>query len=200
MERLYIYTMKRIVSFAAFLLFAVMANAQKPLLALNENNRYVYYQVVDLPGISADSLKKNSAGFVKIQYPKNSAKKITDTGIYVKDKFLTYTNIILKREDGEMVYTLNIECKKAKYRYWITDFVFTPYEKDRYGQLVPKPGIAIPLEITKDKFTKKELDEYMNQTTAFCKQLTDKLKLYMATGHELKKIEHQPAKVVTDKW
>jgi hypothetical protein len=190
--------MKRILLFVIGLMVALVANAQKNLLSLNEYNKYIYYQVVDLPGVSADSLNKNAVYFVASAYPKAKATS-ANTNISIKDKFLTYTSFA-KHENGEITYTLNIECKDAKYRYWLTDFVFTPYEKNRYGVYVPVNGINIPLETAASKIIQKELDGYFDQTGAFCKQLGEKLKKYMAEGHAVKKPQQQPAKIVTDKW
>lgn len=199
MERLYIYTMKRFLFVAACLLMAAFADAQKPALGLNEHNVYIYYEVVNTPGITVDSLKKNAAGFMNAAYGKNGSKKITDTAASVKDKFLTYTAFI-KHESGEMDFVLNIECKDGRYRYWITDFIFTPYARNRYGVYVAEDGVYIPLETAKSKLDKKDVDGYIDQTNAYCTQLSNKLKQFMATGHVPKKAAPMPGKVVTDKW
>jgi hypothetical protein len=191
--------MKKIAVLVISLMVAGMANAQKSLLSLDEHNKYIYYQVVDLPGISADSLYKNAEYFIKSVYPKTKSAKSSNS-INIKDKFLTYTSFV-KHENGEMAYTLNIECKDAKYRYWLTDFVFTPYERNRYGVYVPVSGIEIPLESAESKVIKKDLDGYFDQTGAFCKQLGEKLKKEMTEGHTTKKPDQQPVKkIVTDKW
>ncbi len=125
---------------------------------------------------------------------------MTQNGAGIKDKFLTYTSLV-KHENGEMTYTLTIESKEDKYRYWLTDFVFTPYEKNRYGIFVPVSGIEIPIENASSKLTQKEVDGYFDQTGAFCKQLGEKLKKYMAEDHLVKKPNQQPVKkIVTDKW
>jgi hypothetical protein len=191
--------MKKIAVLVISLMIAGMANAQKSLLSLDEHNKYIYYQVVDLPGISADSLYKNAVYFIKSVYPKTKSTQ-SNNSINIRDKFLTYTSFV-KHENGEMAYTLNIECKDAKYRYWLTDFVFTPYERNRYGVYVPVNGIEIPLENAESKVVKKDLDGYFDQTGAFCKQLGEKLKKEMTEGHTTKKPDQQPVKkIVTDKW
>ena len=177
-----------------------MANAQKSLLSMDENNKYIYYQVVDMPGIKADSLDKNMALFMNEFYPKEKSLKITSSGASVKDKFLTYTSLV-KHENGEMAYAFNIECKDGKYRYWVTNFVFTPYEKDRYGMFVPVNGKDIVIEKASDKLPKKDVEGYFEQTGAFCKQLGDKLKKYMTEGKPQQPKENKPVKkIVTDKW
>jgi hypothetical protein len=175
------------------------ANAQKSLLSVDENNKYIYYQVVDMPGFKADSLQRNMVLFMKEFYPKERSLQITNAGASVKDKFLTYTSLV-KHENGEMAYTLNIECKDGKYRYWVTDFVFTPYEKNRYGMFTPVSGKDLALEKVSDKLAKKDVEGYFEQTGAFCKQLADKLKKYMTAGKPQPKVEKPVKKIVTEKW
>jgi len=177
--------------------------AQKSLLAIDEHNKYIYYQVVDQPGASADSLDKKALGFIKESVPKGSLKIDGDTGIILKDKLVAYSVLAFaKHESGEIKFTLTIECKNSKYRYWLTDFTFTPYEKNRYGVFVPANGIEIPLEKSSSHVDKKEQEGYLDQTGAFCKQLGDQLKAYMLINQPVtKKPAQQPVKkVVTDKW
>jgi Domain of unknown function (DUF4468) with TBP-like fold len=193
--------MKKILLFAGCLLLCRMANAQKSLLSLDEHNKYIYYQVVDIPGVSTDSLLKNGAYFVEGAYPKIKLKELNVKNITVKDKFSTYsTTAFVKHDNGQINYTLTIECKDSKYRYWLTDFTFTPFERDRYGDFVAKASINIPLETATNKIDKKELDGYLDQTGTFCKDIAVKLKQYMAGNHGPQKTDHQPPKIVTDKW
>src|SRR5579863_9279849 len=125
--------MKRILVSVACILAAHAANAQKSLLALDENNKYIYYQVVEQPNASRDSLGKKASGFTRGVYKKDKTHLAGDSVITVKDKILTYSTLaFVKHESGEVKFSLTIECKDNKYRYWFTDFVFTPYHKDRY--------------------------------------------------------------------
>jgi hypothetical protein len=183
-----------------------MANAQKSLLALNEHNKYIYYQVVDRPDVTADSLNNKAVAFVKENFPKIKSRTGTDTSISIRDKFETYSALSFARhESGQITYTLTIECKNFKYRFWLTDFVFTPFQRDRYGMFVPINGKDVPLENASNKLDKKELDGYFDQTGLYCEQLGEKLKLYMMQDHSVEKSQQaqsqQPIKkVVTDKW
>lgn len=191
--------MKRLLLVAVCLVTCCAVNAQQTKLALDEHNKYIYYEVVDRAGISADSLYKNAKGFIEQAYPKGKQESPADYHTFIKDKFLTYTALV-KHENGDIAYDLNIECKEGKYRYWLTNFVFTPYERNRYGMYVPVNGINMPLETGGPKMTKKELDGYIDQTNAFCKQLSDKLKKYMIEGHDQPKPVKTVKKIVTDKW
>src|ERR1700712_386888 len=144
--------MKRLLLVVICLVIFCAANAQQIKLALDEHNRYVYYEVVDKGGISADSLYKNAKGFIEQSYPKSKPGSPANYHTLIKDKFLTYSALV-KHENGEIAYELNIECRDAKYRYWLTNFVFTPYERNRYGMYVPMNGVNVPLETGGPKMT-----------------------------------------------
>ena len=197
--------MKKILLFILCCLPFLAANAQKSLLALDEHNKYIYYQVVDRSGVTADSLNSKAVAFVKENFPKIKSRIGTDTSIGIKDRFQTYSALSFARhESGQITYNLTIECKNFKYRFWLTDFVFTPFQRDRYGMFVPVNGRDVALENALTKLDKKELEGYLDQTGLYCEQLDEKLKLYMVQNHSTKKTEQQPQqpikKVVTNKW
>jgi hypothetical protein len=181
------------------------ASAQKSLLGQNEQNKYIYYQVVERPGVLRDSLGNNAVAFVKENFPKIKSRAGSDTSITIKDNFQTYSVLAFaKHESGEIRFTFAIEYRNFKYRYWLTDFVFVPYERNRYGVYVPVNGIEIPLEKASAKLDKKELEGYLDQTGTYCEQLGARLKAYMLEDHRSNpkpKSQTQPVKkVVTDKW
>lgn len=196
--------MKNILLVIIFLVTVQFANAQKNLLALNEQNKYIYYQVVERPGVLRDSLSGDAVAFIKEYYPKITSRISTDTSIMLKDKFLTYSVLAFaKHESGEIRFTLTIEYRNFKYRFWLTDFVFVPYERNRYGVYVPVNGIELPLEKASSKIDKKELEGYLDQTGVYCEDLANKLKSYMLQSHASKKLLSQPQpvkKVVTKNW
>lgn len=151
-----------------------------------------------MPGISADTLYTRGLYFIKTVYPKLKFKTTNGKSISGDGKFTTYNNIsILKHESGEIAYLLNIEFKDQKYRYWLTDFTFTPYVKDRYGNFVPKLGNDIPLEIIQSKLDKKDSDNYLDETGTFCKQFGEGLKQFLVNAP---KKEETTKKIVIDKW
>jgi hypothetical protein len=178
-----------------------ISSAQSNLLSFDEHNKYIYYQVVDIPGITVDTLHSRGLNFLKANYAKMKVK-INGQNLTGQGKFLVYGGIsVLKHEKGEIDYTLNIEFKDQKYRYWLTDFTFTPYERDRYNNYVPKQGIVIPLEIAESKLDKKDVAGYLDETGAFCKQFGDSLKQFiLRIPVSSPKKEENTKKVVTDKW
>jgi len=195
--------MKTLLIVLTLVLFAGSASAQKQLLALDEHNQYIYYQVVDMPGHSADTLYTRGLNFLSSMDPKvkithgsaNNSKTLSGQG-----KFLTYGGLsITKHVIGEITYTINVECKDGKYRYWLTGFVFTPYQRDRYGNFVPQQGIDIPLEKASSKYSKKDADNYLDQTGAFSKDAGDRLKVYMLKISTIKK-DTETKKISTKEW
>jgi hypothetical protein len=173
--------MKKILVALLCLMAVKSAVAQKDLLSIDEHNKYIYYQVVEQSGLIVDTFQNRTAYFLKTNYPKNkidnakAPESITGVG-----KLLMLTGItVAKHVDGEINYTFNIEYKDQKYRYWLTDFVFTPYYVDRYGNSVPQQGIDIPLENSSSKLDKAKLNSYLIQIGDYSKQFGDRLKQYM---------------------
>ena len=177
-----------------------IASAQKEMLQLDEANKYVYYQIVDKKGVAADTLYERGSYFIKVANPKNKLKKVVANTIVTKGKFLVYSGSSLaKKEAGEISYTLHIETKDQKYRYKLSDFVFTPYTRDRFDNMVPMPGIEVPIEKLASKYSQKEADNYLNQTGMFCQATSRRLKQYM-DKISIAQVQEPVKKVVTDKW
>jgi hypothetical protein len=194
--------MKKILFILICALSTKAALAQKDLLAFNEHNKYIYYQVAELPGLPVDTLQARAVFFLKTAYPKNKIKQGEAGGNFTgTGTFLVLSGVTLaKHEDGEMLYTFYIECKDQKYRYWLTDFVFTPHKIDRYGNSVPEAGVDIPLESGLSKLDKKLLDGYLDQAGAFSKQFGEKLKQYMVKISALPPKEVKKKVITTKDW
>ncbi len=192
--------MKYLIPVFLLLLLTKSTIAQQDLLSFDEHNKYIYYQVETMPGIPVDTLMQRGAKFLKGVYPKTTVKQDNAGKTEGTGKFLVYGGLsVLKHEKGEISYQVNIEYKDQKYRFWLTGFVFTPYQRDRYGNFVPQQGIDIPLEQAAAKLDKKDVDGYLDETGAFCKQFGERLKTYLSKLPEPKKVE-PTKKVVTDNW
>ena len=191
--------MKSLVIILTFIFFAKITLAQKELLSVDEHDKYIYYQVVDIPGITADTLNKRGKYFLEKALPKI---KLIETALTLsgESKFMTFSGVsVLKHEDGEITYVVKVEFKDNKYRYWLKGFNFTPYQRDRYGNFIPRQGIAIPLETALTKLSKKDVESYFDQTGTFCKQLGDSLKQAIIAQSPQKKAEINK-RIITDKW
>ena len=197
----YLYNMKKILSGLFFLLCFQSAWAQKDSLQFDENNKYVYYRVVDKPNITADTLYNRAWDFAKSFNPKSKPEKgQAENALNTSGKFIVYNGVsVMKKETGEIRYILNIQSKDQRYRYKISSFVFIPYKRDRFGNMTAVPGVEVPLEKLLSAYSQREADNYLSQTGAFCIAAANRLKLYMDKQPVIKK-EEAVKKVATDKW
>ena len=181
----YIYIMKKIVLAVICLLFKVAtASAQADSLVMDENNKYIYYQVVAQPASTADSLQARAIAFAKnafeagkLKFKKSDKGTISATGGVLVSK----KSSVAMHEDARIDYTMTIEVKDNRYRYWFTDFVIVPYARDRYANFVPVTGKNLPLENGMSTLSKKDFDGYSAKLFANIKDIGNRLKTYMKT-------------------
>lgn len=188
----YICYMKKILLGFVGLLFSSGALAQKDSLAFDENNKYIYYKTVDQPGFIADSLYSRGLYFLTKAYPKKVLKlakadkdgnALTGTGIFLVNK----KGLMGNSEGGELSYTLKVEVKDGKYRYWLTDFVYQPYQRNRYGNVEHMHGKDVALEKASEKLSKADFTACLNQVLGSSKHVGDNLKAYMLKTSSLEK-------------
>lgn len=196
--------MKKLTAVLVFILFAGSAFAQKDSLAFDENNKYIYYQVVQQPGLPVDTLFNRALYFFKTAYPKPALKldvaekdkgTLTGSGSFLVSK----KSLLTSHEDGSVTFTMRIDIKDGKYRYWLTDFVFNPYQRNRYNAYESIPGIYIPLEKSEGKIEKKDLTAYLNGVLTSGRKTGEKLKEYMLKVSALKK-DVGVKKISTKDW
>ncbi|MGN6177775.1 MAG: DUF4468 domain-containing protein [Mucilaginibacter sp.] len=194
--------MKRIFLVLMCLFAARVASAQKDLLSFNEQNKYIYYQVVEQPGLTTDTLQARALYFLKTDYPQNKVEKAAASGNFTgSGKFLIASTLsVIKHIYGEVSYTYFIECKDGKYRYWLTDFVYTPHKTDRYGNSVPEQGMEMPLENGAKKLDKHDLVLSLDETGTYCKQFGEKLKRAMVKISALAPKEARKKVIMTKDW
>ncbi len=185
------------------LLFLVkVAVAQKDSLSFDERNKYIYYHVVEQPGLTVDTFQNRMRYLLKTIYPQNKINQpaapgsISGTGTFLISTGLTAA----KHIDGEMAYSFYIEYKDQKYRYWLTDFVYTPYKVDRYGNSVPEQGIDIPLEQGGAKLTQSQFSTYLTKTAVYSIQFGEKIKQYMTRISAAPKENDKKKVIVTKSW
>lgn len=180
---------------------AKMAMAQKDSLAFDEQGKYIYYRVLVANTNEAETLNLRVAAFFKSAsllklLGFNEAKQTFDgEGYFVVSK----PSSLGKHDDGKITYKLRIEIKGEKYRYWLSNFVFTPYYKDRYNNMVPQPGVEIPIENISKKIETRDAAHYLDECAAFGKKLGTKLKQYMDAQPVAKKDDGKKV-IDTKKW
>ena len=180
-----------------------VALAQKDSLANDEHGKYIYYHVVNVGKDNADVLMARAIVFFDMPANKASfkltskdanTKTIDGTGFFM----VASTTSLTKHDDGKINFKLRIEIKDGKYRYWLTDFVFIPYYKDRYNNLVPKPGTEIPAEELNKKIDNKGAAHYLDECAAFGIKFGTRFKQQMENAPV--KTSNGKKVVVTEKW
>jgi len=197
----YLYTMKKVLFVLVCVLCANVARAQKDSLQFDEHDNYIYYKVIDKPNLSADTLYNRAWNFAsKFEPAAKPAKGTAENTLNTSSKLIVYSGVsLVRKEGGEIAYTINIQTKDQRYRYRISNFVFKPYQRDRFGNMVPLPGIEVPLEKVAAKYGKKEADNYLNQLGVFCKNAAARLKQAMDKVPVTPKIA-PVKKVSTQNW
>ena len=175
--------MKKIVLAVICLTFKVAtASAQADSLVMDENNKYIYYQVVAQPASSADTLQARAIAFAKKAFEASKLKfKNSDKGtIHATGGVLvSKKSSVAMHEDARIDYTMTIEVKDNRYRYWFTDFVIVPYARDRYANFVPVSGKDVKLENGLSILSKKDFDGYTAKLFANIKNIGNRLTTYM---------------------
>lgn len=162
-----------------------MAKAQKPaepVLPVDERGKFIYYEVVDAK-IPKDSLKIRAINYLKKQNKELKYKTAQgDTAFTANGKMIiNKTLLVMSHPSGEVLFDFQIEVRDGKYRFWLTDFNFIPYQRDRYGNFVASTSVGTPLENEPGKLNATQWKEYQVQTTKYAKELAAKFKVYMAS-------------------
>lgn len=157
--------MKMMPFFSLLLLMCHTLSAQETTLPLDERGKLIYYEVVEQKDLAATVLEERAMHFFKTAKDVQLLKGNPDTLWTAKGKMiLNKTALVLSRPSGEVSYNLYLDFKAGKYRFWLTDFVFTPYQRDRYGNFVPSTSIGTPLEKNPGKLNAGEWEAYTRAT------------------------------------
>jgi hypothetical protein len=177
--------MKRIIVVVLIVVLkATSVLAQTDSLVRNEHNKFIYYQVVAQSSSPADTLYKRAVSFLKKAYPKDRLKATRqdkdNATLYASGGVLvSKKSLVAMHEDASVGFNFFIEIKDGKYRYWFTDFVITPYERDRYANYVPVAGKNTALENGSGKLSTEDYNGYMKKVLANCREIGTILKSYM---------------------
>jgi hypothetical protein len=197
------FMMKKLFILAVAVLITASAFAQKSFLILNEQNQYAYYQVKNAPNVGTDTLQHRALQFLKKNYPQI---KITEGGksINGKGNMLVYkSTLVASQEEGAINYNLQLDFKDGKYRLLITNFVYVPYERSRYGTFEPVNGLETPLE-KEEKFKSEQLTTYLDKIGGYSAILETELNKYLVKPVTVKaddvNMKKDMKKVSTKNW
>jgi len=173
--------MKKSTILISLIILSTLALAQKPELPLGNNGKITFHGVVETPGLPQETLHQNALGFLaeikvvnqkkKEDYLTEEDEKVTSIG-----GFLVYN---YKSPDGEIRYTITIEVKDNKYRYTITDFVFYPYTRNRYGRFEREKWQFKSLDEPVHKSNQKSWEKHKAKTGDKMERLISSMSLEM---------------------
>lgn len=187
------------------LLMGKLAMAQKDSLAFDEHGKYIYYRIVNMNKDNANIFmvraldffdEPGNRGNFKITQKDANTHTIDGLGFFM----VSGVTSLAKHDDGKITFKLHIEIKDQKYRYWLTGFVFTPFYKDRYNNLVPQPGIEIPIENIASKIDGKDAAHYLNECAAFSIKFGARLKKQMESSPVRTTTSDSKKVITTEKW
>lgn len=148
-----------------FLLFVGQISLHAQDFSVNENGKYTFSEVVELPGMSSEKLFNNGMAFMKKVKVLNSKTKYLSvsndkTSLSNKGSFYVYKAGSLKKAiAGAVEYDLILEFKEGKYRYTLTNYIFNEYKKNRFAKYEPVKGKHTPLEMEASSLNKKEWEK-----------------------------------------
>ncbi|MEM1137379.1 MAG: hypothetical protein AAGI07_16185, partial [Bacteroidota bacterium] len=178
----------------------------------DEAGNILYYEVVEVPDNNLEELKVNAKSYLKENLKlkdKKFEKLLTKKNSYFefdnksntfksKKDYVVYPGKFLKHAKGSVTYKVVIALKAKKYRYYFTDFVFHPFELNRYGKYAPVAGKSLPLNkpnLQKEILKENECIRFENAIHADILEL----KAYMSTKELDNKVQKKDTvKIMTD--
>lgn len=183
------------------ILFSLTLSAQQKQFATADNGKYIYYKVVDSQKISQDLIIQRSRDFIASQKKILQIEGETDSSLTVKGKLMIdKTVLVVGHPSGEVKYNLTIEARTGKYRFWLTDFEFIPYQRDRYGNFVAITNISTALEKKVDKLTIGQWKDIREAAYIKAEKFGESLRKYIATDTAAKKTSKPAETISTKKW
>jgi hypothetical protein len=193
--------MKLINTFLVIIFSSSFCLAQSEELLIDEKGKFIHYELIEAIGTPKETLKQRANFFFK-NAVKNVKLKFNhgDTTFVASGKFVIHkTLLVMSHPSGEIIYNLEIDIRDEKFRFWLTDFTFVAYQRDRYGNFVPSSTKGSALENDPGKLNASQWKEYQQQTAKYAYQFAEELKDFMA-GKEASSPATLGKQVVKKSW
>ncbi|WP_131535764.1 DUF4468 domain-containing protein [Pedobacter nototheniae] len=192
--------MKYLLSFILTTFF-YNVKAQQKQFDSDDRGKYIYYAVVEAKKLNKDSLLERAEVFInKINAKNIKLESKTDTSILAKGKMvIDKTLLVASHPSGEISYNLTVEVRNEKYRFWLTDFNFIPYQRDRYGNYVATTTIGTALEQTPGKLNAGAWKDIVNSAYAKTVKFGEDFKKVMETSLK-EKMKKKTENISTKSW
>jgi hypothetical protein len=194
--------MKKLLAAFLFLLTYGAAFAQKDSLSIDQHNKYIYYHVVEQPGLTVDTFQNRMLYLLKTTFPESKISNKTNLGnISGVGKFIVLSGIsLIKHQDGEIQYAFHIQYRDQRYRYWLTNFVFTPYKNDDHGNRQLQTRLSVTLEHAERKLGVQKFNRYINETAGYSIRFGNEVNKYMSRFSKMHIREHLKKISITKTW
>ncbi|KIA93011.1 hypothetical protein OC25_15060 [Pedobacter kyungheensis] len=182
--------------------FSVSLAAQQKQFSKDDSGKFIYYQVVDSQAVAKDTLLQRAKTFVNVLYKKTMKQEnVSDSSISAKGTMvIDKTILVAGHPSGEVSYQFVCEVRNGKYRFWLTDLQFIPYQRDRYGNFVATTQIGTPLERTPGKLSAGAWKDILNSTYTKVEKFGAEFKKFMATSRVAVPAKKKPETISTKKW
>jgi hypothetical protein len=187
--------------FIILAIFSIQLSAQQKQFSKDDNGKFIYYKVVDSQLVSKDTLLQRAKSFINVAYKKSMTQEsITDSSILAKGVMvIDKTILVAGHPSGEVSYNFVFEARNGKYRFWLTDLLFIPYQRDRYGNFVATTKIGVPLERTPGKLSAGAWKDIVSSAYNKIEKFGDDFKKYLATNR-VEKTRKKAETISTKKW
>jgi len=152
-------------------------------LPVNETGVIAFEEIIEIPGYNKELLYTNAKKFLDRLRLVNQRKKVSHLvehnriyKIETRGGFMVYN---LKSPAGEIQFRVSVQVKDYKYRYSISNFVFRPYSRNRYGRYEIEKWEFKALEDPGYKGDQLRWEKYKLKTESRIQSLIEDLKLTM---------------------
>ncbi len=182
--------------------FSIRLAAQQKQFSKDDSGKFIYYQVVDSQTVTKDTLLQRAKAFVNGIYKKTMKQEsVSDSSILAKGTaVIDKTILVAGHPSGEVSYQFVCEVRNGKYRFWLTNFAFIPYQRDRYGNFVATTQVGTPLERTPGKLSAGAWKDILNSTYTKIEKFGAEFKKFMAISRVAVPAKKKPETISTKQW
>jgi|SRR5215217_741414 len=184
------------------LLLGTTSFSQELILPVDESGKYIFLEITELKLVPKSIMAANAKRFFKAN-PKSMklSSNEKDSIFLANGKMIVQKGVgAIGHPSAEVSYSLSLGLREGRYRLILTDFIMTPYERDRYGNFVPVT-VSTPMERPPGKLGRADWDKNMAFVFNESRKIADKLKAMMVnTQAEPKQEAKKPAAVSTKEW
>lgn len=182
--------------------FSINVSAQQKQFSKDDNGKFIYYKVIDSQTVSKDTLLQRAKAFVNGLHKKTMVQEtVTDSSVVAKGTLvIDKTILVAGHPSGEVNYNFVCEVRNGKYRFWLTDLTYIPYQRDRYGNFVAITKVGTPLERTPGKLNAGAWKDILNSTYNKVEKFGEEFKKNLATSRVVEKNKKKTETISTKKW